>query len=293
MNREVSVSPIDLVAEKRSGLSQSHRKIADFILGQPFRAAMMGIEELAASASVSAATVNRFVRGLGFDGYAQFRGASVRPFHGTMAPVEKLRGQKVRPTEADQIMRESLRRSAANLALSEQFLIRESCEAAASAILKARRVVIVALGIAAPLARLAGDLLEPYCDTVEVLDGRGGPERMIRRTMRLGQGDLLIALTLPRYSRMTIDLLRSGRDQGARTLGITDGPDSPIAPLCDIVLFGAAEHDVLHGSCVGLLALTESLAAVLAQRQQTVADATELTKRILPHLFADDTDLAS
>jgi len=282
-----------LLAARRERLSASHRKVADFILGQPFRAAMMGIEALAEAAGVSVATVNRFVRALGFAGYAAFRAASVQTFHGAMAPVEKLRGQKQRAAGARQIMRESLRSMAANLGRCEHLLIERGCEAAAAAILKARRVVVVAHGIAAPVARLTGDLLEPYCAALEVLDGRGGPERMVRRTMRIARGDVLLALTLKRYSRLTIELTRTARMQGARTIGITDGPDSPIVPFCDIALFGPAEHAVLHASCVGLVALSESLAAVLAQRQQTVADATELTRRILPHLFADGADLAS
>jgi len=288
-----SRSLAELLAEQRKTISPSHRKVANFVLGQPFRAAMMGIEELAASAEVSVATVNRLVRRLGFTGYAEFRSVSQRPFHGAMAPVEKLRRRKDRPAAAFEIMREAYRGVAANLARSEHLLLPEACEAAAAAILSARRVVILANGIAAPLALLAGDLLEPYCAVVEVLDGRGGPERMIRRGMRIHKGDLLIGLTLPRYSRLTIELLRSGREQGARTMGLTDGPNSPIVPLCDIALFGAAEHGVLHGSCVGLLAVVEGLAAVLAQRRQTVADATELTKRILPHLFDSDRALGS
>src|SRR5262249_45705882 len=146
-------------------------------------------------------TVNRFVRALGFDGFAQFRAASVRAFHGTMAPIEKLRGQKQRAAGAAEIMRECLQASAANLARSENLLIERACEAAAAAILRARHVVVVALGIAAPAAQLAGDLLEPYCGALEVLDGRGGPERMVRRTMRVARGDVMVALTIPRYSR--------------------------------------------------------------------------------------------
>lgn len=283
-------SPIELIAEQRQDISASHRKVADFIEREPFRAAMMGIEELAAAAGVSVATVNRFVRALGFGGYAEFRGAAQRPFHGPMAPVEKLRRRKGRPADAQEVMREAYRGASSNIARSERLLLPEAAEAAASALLSARRVVIIANGISAPVAQLAGDLFEPYCAVVEVLDGRGGAERMIRRVMRVAKGDVLMAVTLPRYSRITLDLLRSARAQGALTMGLTDGPNAPIVPLCDIALFGAAAHSVLHASCIGLLAVAEALAALLAQRQQTVEDAAELTKRILPHLLVEDAD---
>jgi DNA-binding MurR/RpiR family transcriptional regulator len=58
-------------------LSKSHRKTADYVLGNPFRAATMTIDELSEAAGISVATANRFAHALGFDGYASFRAALV------------------------------------------------------------------------------------------------------------------------------------------------------------------------------------------------------------------------
>jgi DNA-binding MurR/RpiR family transcriptional regulator len=49
------------------------KKIGRFVLKSPFRARNLSIEELAWVAGVSAATVYRLCRDLGYDGYKQFQ----------------------------------------------------------------------------------------------------------------------------------------------------------------------------------------------------------------------------
>jgi len=121
-----------------------------------------------------------------------------------------------------------------------------------------------------------------------VIDGAGGPERMVRRAMRFDPADLVVAITVPRYSRATVEILREARRRGARTVGLTDAPSSPIVPECDVALFGPAEHSMLHGSVATIVALAEALTAVLASRRESVSEATDLTERMLPFLLIDD-----
>jgi DNA-binding MurR/RpiR family transcriptional regulator len=120
------------------------------------------------------------------------------------------------------------------------------------------------------------------------MDGSGGTERMVRQLLRLGPGDLLIPISVPRYSRTTIELLRQAKVRGLRALALTDGPASPLVPDSDAALFGPAEHGVLHGSSIAVMALAEGLAGAVAQRRGTIADAAELTEQIMPFLLVDD-----
>ena len=269
-------------------MTASQRRLADHILNHPLQSATMGIEELAKASGVSIATVNRFVRSLGLSGYAEFRARSVEPFRRIIAPVEKLRDLENAPSEPTSVFVNSLRATLRNIEASEQLLSGESCELAARLVLQARSVTIVGFGISAALAEFAAELLEPFCRTQQVLTGWGGEARTARRSMRIGKDDLVIVITLPRYSKSVLALVRSLRAQNARALGITDAPTSPIVPFCDAVLFGSAQHPVLHASSAGTVAVIESLASVLIRRQQTVSDAAELAERIYPYLIDDD-----
>ncbi|MGK9166977.1 MurR/RpiR family transcriptional regulator [Inquilinus limosus] len=276
------------LAQSVDALSPAHRRLADFVLAHPFRAATMGIEELAGAASVSIATANRFAHRLGFGGYPEFRAELLQQFQRALAPVEKLRATQQGPDSASAVLRGSLDTVSANLGQAAGLLTEDGCARAVELVLAARRVVPLGLGISAVIARFLAELLLPYCPAVEVLDGSGGTERMVRQLLRFGEGDLLIPISVPRYSRATIDLLRQAKARGLRVLSLTDGPASPLVPDSDAALFGPAEHDVLHGSSIAVMAVAEALAGAIARRRGTVAGAAELIEEIRPYLLVED-----
>ena len=55
------------------GMRPSERKVADIVAGQPERVLSLGISALAAASDVSDPTVLRFCRGIGFQGYQDFK----------------------------------------------------------------------------------------------------------------------------------------------------------------------------------------------------------------------------
>ncbi|WP_179221973.1 MurR/RpiR family transcriptional regulator [Inquilinus limosus] len=276
------------LAQSLDALSPAHRRLADFVLQHPFRAATMGIEELAGAAQVSVATANRFAHRLGFGGFPEFRAELLQQFQRALAPVEKLRSAQQAGDAARDLLQRSLDAAAANLGQATALLTDEACADAVDLVLTARRVVPLGLGISAVTARFLAELLQPYCPAVELMDGSGGTERMVRQLLRLGPGDLLVPIAVPRYSRTTIDLLRRAKARGLRALALTDGPTSPLAAESDAALFGPAEHGVLHGSSIAIMALAEALAGAVARRRGTISDAAELTEQIMPFLLVDD-----
>ncbi|HEY9344844.1 MAG TPA: MurR/RpiR family transcriptional regulator [Inquilinus sp.] len=288
MAQDLPQTLMNRLAQGVESLSPAHRRVADFVLEHPFRAATMGIEDLAGAADVSVATANRFARSLGFGGFPEFRAELLQQFQRALAPVEKLRATQQGGESAHAVLRRSLDGVSANLDQAAVLLTDQACAGAVDLVLAARRVVPLGLGISAVTARFLAELLHPYCPAVELLDGSGGTERMVRQLLRLGPGDLLIPISVPRYSRTTIDLLRRAKARGLRALALTDGPASPLVPDSDVALFGPAEHGVLHGSSIAIMALAEGLAGAVAQRRGTIADAAELTEQIMPFLLVDD-----
>ncbi|GGF59108.1 RpiR family transcriptional regulator [Azorhizobium oxalatiphilum] len=280
-----AISLLDLIRSHRTGMTPQHGRVADFVLRHPLQAATMGIEELAAAADVSVATINRFVRGLGLDGFAQFRALGVASFR-PLSPVEKLEAQASASKKDGDVVAGTLEAVVANLRVARSVVDASVFRRAAEAITAADRVVFMGLGLSAPLVALLADMILPFCRAQLILDGQGGQERMIRRAFHVGQGDVVIAMALPRYSQATIDHVRTIRAQGARVIGITDALTSPLALHADLLLLGAAEHPLLHASPTACVALFEVLTAVLTARRTSAGDAAELTRRIAPHLHS-------
>ncbi|WP_198018826.1 MurR/RpiR family transcriptional regulator [Azorhizobium doebereinerae] len=280
-----AASLMELIRSRRAGMTPLHGRVADFVTRHPLQAATMGIEDLAGAAEVSVATINRFVRGLGLEGFAQFRALGVASFR-PLSPVEKLEAQAAAAAQEGDVVSGSLDAALANLRAARSVVDAAVFRRAAEAITAADRVVFLGLGLSAPLVGLLADMILPFCRAQLILDGQGGQERMIRRAFNVGPGDLAIALTLPRYSQATIDHARAVRAQGATVIGITDALSSPLALHADLLLLGPAEHPLLHASPTAAVGLFEALTAVLTARRQSAGDAAELTRRIAPHLHA-------
>ena len=275
-------------------LSQAHRLAADFVLKHPFQAATMMIDELARAAGISVATANRFARALGIDGYPAFRAELVRTFSATLAPVEKLRAELQRSADSAAIMRASLAQNLRNLQTTVQHFASVNGERAVAKILAADRVFTIGFGNSGALANFAAHALSPYCRFVQNAAGEGGAEQAVRRLLRLGPGDAVIGIALPRYSKDTVELLHFARERGATVIAITDGPASPVAKPADIVFCVGAEHGLLTSSGVGAFALIEAMGAAVARQTEDPLDAaTEFTARVLPYLYVGTTGQAA
>ncbi|MCY1459829.1 SIS domain protein [compost metagenome] len=113
----------------------------------------------------------------------------------------------------------------------------------------------------------------------------GGNENAAYRLAAITDQDVLLAISLPRYSQDTLQLSRFAHERGATVLAITDSPASPLTPIARHVLFAAADHPVLTSSSIAVLALIEGLVAgVMARNKEAVKLATELTESVMSYL---------
>lgn len=283
-----TLSLMKRIAARRDTLSRSHRGVAEYVLANPFQAATMGIEDLAAATDVSVATINRFAREFGFAGFVAFRAECLRIYARTLEPVEKMRRLEGGETGALPLMQASLTCARDNLDAARTLLDSDSCTRALDMLVAARRVYVIGFGVSSALARLAQQLLEPSLPVVELIDGSGGSERVIRRMRQVsGPGDLVVAISLQRYSLLTIEMTAKAKAAGAGVLCLTDFPDSPLIPHADAVLLAPSEHIALHASLAGIAALVEALATALTRRCSTPETAVKLTEDLLPYLYTD------
>ena len=113
----------------------------------------------------------------------------------------------------------------------------------------------------------------------------GGNENAAYRLAAITDQDVLLAISLPRYSIDTLQLSRFASERGATVLAITDSPASPLSSIARHVLFAPADHPVLTSSSIAVLALIEGLVAgVMARNKEAVKLATELTESVMSYL---------
>ncbi|OJB16413.1 transcriptional regulator [Burkholderia ubonensis] len=268
-------------------LTPIHRRMGEYVLANPFRAATMRIDELAQAVDASIATANRFAKALGFDGYPAMRAALVRGFEATLAPVERLRSAQ----EQEAGVRDAawidavFNQAVENIEDTRAQLNAANIEAAVEAIVAARRVLILGAGSSAFLAGLMEHGLSVCHDNVQSLALLGGPSHAARRLYTADARDLVIAIAFPRYVEDTIELARRAAARGARVLALTDGPHSPLAPLTPLTLFVTAQRRFAATSEAAVLAMIEALIDAVALRTHRSAKAAaEMTEFLLPWL---------
>ncbi|MFN8721830.1 MAG: MurR/RpiR family transcriptional regulator, partial [Rhodospirillales bacterium] len=196
-----------LLELRRKG-SPSNRTIAEAVLRNPVRIATGSIEEVAATTGVSTATLSRFARTVGFAGYAELRAQIGEVLRALLQPVEKLRDRIDRETGADDPVREGLERTILNVRQTAEALGPAQLEATVGALRSARGIYVMGFGLSAHVAAMLSLGLQPFCPQLVNVVEFGGTEVAAGRLMNVGPGDVLVAISFPRYATDALRLAR-------------------------------------------------------------------------------------
>ncbi|MBZ6077233.1 MurR/RpiR family transcriptional regulator [Microvirga puerhi] len=271
------------IAAVYPALSGAHRRVADFVLQNPLDSATMTIEGLAERSSTSTATVTRFVRNLDYAGYSEFRAALSSALKLAMAPVDGLADGRAAAGSTFATLVTALKDQAANLTEAISTLDEAICSQVIDALLRSHRVFIVGSGASHHVAAYLEEGLALYLEaSVIFASSRVGPEHAIRHMMSSGQNDLVLAISMPRYSRGTVELTSLAKKHGAMVIAFTDAPTSPLARIADVTLFAPARNRLLPNSPSAMFALADALiTAVARERPDAVEALRELSESLL------------
>jgi DNA-binding MurR/RpiR family transcriptional regulator len=239
--------------------SPSQRQLSEFILRDPVFVATHGIEDLARQSGTSPSTISRYVRDLGLAGFAEFRAGVGDTVHALIAPVAKLGERMARPDPDRGAAEASLAAAALSVEALADPETAQRIRAVARHLKDARYIWIMGFGLSAHLAAILALGLQPYREGVVNVVQFGGTEVAAGRLMSAGRGDVVVALTFPRYSADVAELARAAKGAGARIVALTDSVVSPLAAVADDLLLAPAPHPVLSASSLPALALIEAL----------------------------------
>ncbi|MFS2022578.1 MurR/RpiR family transcriptional regulator [Massilia sp. CT11-137] len=268
--------------------SASNRAIADYVLRNQVRVTALGIEELADACAVSTATISRFARDLGFKNYAAMRGAVAETLQSVLQPVEKLRSTIARRAAKASPALESLGYAEASITATSRALSGTQIDRVGAVLTKARTVYVLGFGLSSFLAGALAMHLQPFCRHVVEAAASGGTEVAASHLATITDKDVLVVISLPRYTLDAASLTRFARDAGATIVSITDSPASPLAELGHHVLYAHSTHPVLPSSSSAALAVIEALAvSLMTSNKANVAKAARHTEAIAAYLYGE------
>lgn len=255
-----------LIEKESTGFSKSQRKIASFILENYDKAAFMTASRLGNTVGVSESTVVRFAAELGYDGYPEMRKALQDMIRNCLTSVQRIEAARGL-LENEDILTAVLNSDIEQIRITMDETNREDFNSAVKAIVNAKHIYIFGLRSSAAIASFMGFYFNFLFENVRVVNENSVSE-VFEQILRIGEGDVMLALSFPRYSKRTIKAMRYAKDRCATVIGITDNKNSPIAKLADIPLCARSDMVSFVDSLVAPLSLVNALIVAVSSMAQ-------------------------
>lgn len=254
------------VAAAQDRLSASQRRIADRLLGGGRDAAFWGVEELAARAEVSVATVVRFAQLLGYAGFLELRQDLVAQAKNQGVEERLLQA----PKGAAATLVEVAHRDVANIERLLAQVSEELLSTTVAMLSRARHRVILGHGVSAIMAQhLAYVLTQAGLPSIS-----GSPAEFATQVVNLDRRDVVLAFSVHPYSRETYDAAAYARELGVPVVAFSDRLESPLAKVARVTLPIPGENLLFSHSLAAFAVLAHALATA-----STAGDRAEILRR--------------
>lgn len=272
MNDQLS----ERIQESRRGFSKSQRAIAQYLQDHPEEVAFMTASRLGATVGVSESTVVRFATEIGYSGYPAMQQAVQEMIRNKLTSFQRLE------MTSRNIPREKLLDAVLGQDIDILRRTRENMDAGAfykavDALVGAKRVYVLGAGSSLALATFLSHYLRLIFDNVQLVEATS--EAVIFQQMvRVGEGDAIIAISFPRYSKKAAKALQYASNRGMTAIAITDSPLSPVAQNASHVLLARSDMVSFVDSLVGPLSLINALIVTVAIQKK--AEVSQVLERI-------------
>ena len=89
---------------------------------------------------------------------------------------------------------------------------------------------------------------------------------ILEQLIHIGPGDVMIAISFPRYSKVTMNTVKFAQSRGATIVAITDNELSPVYQMSDAALLAPCEMISFVDSMVAPLSLVNALLVAVGYR---------------------------
>jgi DNA-binding MurR/RpiR family transcriptional regulator len=261
MNRDI----LTAIQDNMSSFSKGQKKIAGFILESYDKAAFMTASRLGKRVGVSESTVVRFASELGYDGYPDMQRSLQKMIRNRLTTVQRIEVTNDRLGDQD-LLSMVLQSDIDKIRQTLEELDRESFNRAVDAIVSARKIYIIGVRSSAAIASFLHFYFNLIFDNVVLVSASTASE-IFESLLRVGEGDVVIGVSFPRYSSRTVQAMSFARDRGAATVAITDSEASPLIPISQYLLMARSDMASFVDSLVAPLSLVNALLVAVSQRK--------------------------
>ena len=270
----------ELLQQRQGQLTRSGHAVADYLLQHADEAQYLSISSLARECNVAEATVFRFCRALGFDGYHEMRIALAQAnATGTMSSQREL--QPGASTET--LFEHASARLFTAINGTQNALSAEAVDETARMLREAKQVFCFGQGGS---MLLANDICARFASLSTKFRTSGDSHLQLLTASLMNEADVVLFVSYSGATRDMMETLRTAKAAGAKIILLTHYEDSPGASLADVVLRCGAQESPLDSGSIPIKVAVLYVGEVLVLRYildspEQANTAQELTSEVL------------
>ena len=238
-------------------LSKSRIRLLKKILSEPQESYFLSSREMARRYEVDSSTIIRTVQAMGYEKFGEFADDLRNHFVKQITPYSAMKVAAQKNSSVADYIQHSVNQDLENLNALKAGLDVNKIAELAERIHRTRRVIVVGIDFAAPLANaLAYGLVRVGLDA----EAPAGSTGVVQNKVRLmTEEDLLIAISFGSGLRETVEAVKRAKRQNVPTFGITDEVNTPIARFCEDHLLASIERTSFLDSYVAPIATINAI----------------------------------
>jgi len=257
---------LNRINKNYSKMSKGQKLLATYITDNYDKAVFLTAAKMGDIVGVSESTVVRFAMSLGYKGYPEFQKALEELVRNKLNSVQRMEVTYGRISQSA-ILETVLQSDADKLKTTLEKIDHSAFELAVDTILNARNIYIVGIRSCAPLASFLSFYLTLMFDNVRLLHTNSSSE-IFEQMVRIGEEDVIIGISFPRYSMRTLKALEFANNRSAKVITITDSIHSPMNLYSSCNLIADSDMASIVDSLVAPLSVINALIVALCMRKQ-------------------------
>lgn len=257
---------LNRISEQYEEFSKGQKRLADYIVQNYDKAVFLTASKLGKTVGVSESTVVRFASQLGYQGYPGFQKALEELVRNRLNSIQRMEVAYGRISQS-KILETVLNSDIEKIKMTLANINQEAFELAVDTLLHARRIYIVGIRSCAPLANFLGFYLNLIFDNVTAVSTNSSSE-IFEQLIRIGEQDVIIGISFPRYSMRTLKALEFASSRKAKVITLTDSIHSPITLYSSCNLIARSDMASIVDSLVAPLSVINALVVALSLKKQ-------------------------
>ena len=263
----VANSILHTIESGMAGFSKGQKRIANYILQNYDKAAFMTASKLGTKVGVSESTVVRFASELGYDGYPSMQRALQEMIRSRLTSTQRIQAAGDLLSGQD-LLSAVVQSDMDKLRMMVGEADRKEFDRVVDKIMEARHIYILGVRSSSYVAGYLNFYMHLLFENVTLVQSNAAGE-IFEQLLRVGPGDVMIAISFPRYSNVTMNTVKFAQDRGATIVAITDNMLSPVYQLSDAALLAPCEMISFVDSMVAPLSLVNALLIAVGYRLGT------------------------